>query len=169
LPHGCGHYLYSVRTGDESPGGVTAPPRLFPLLTGRKSVSKQHMLDIAASYDALAERAESLATENPDFQPRRAGAATATDERRGNRPSTTATGGTRRSAVRADEYRHPADPGRRREARMTDVRLTAQAWRLPVKSVLTDAARLRAFIDALLTPAQPIVWHDDTPPPSQGA
>jgi hypothetical protein len=35
--------------------------------------------------------------------------------------------------------------------------------------VLTDAARLRAFIDALLTPAQPIVWHDDTPPPSQGA
>ena len=32
-------------------------------------VSKQHMLDIAANYDALAERAESLATENPDFQP----------------------------------------------------------------------------------------------------
>jgi hypothetical protein len=32
-------------------------------------VSKQHMLDIAANYDALAERAASLATENPDFRP----------------------------------------------------------------------------------------------------
>jgi hypothetical protein len=27
------------------------------------------LLDIAANYDALAERVESLATENPDFQP----------------------------------------------------------------------------------------------------
>ena len=32
-------------------------------------ISKQHMLAIAASYDALAERAASLATENPDFRP----------------------------------------------------------------------------------------------------
>ena len=31
-------------------------------------VSKQHMLDIAANYDALAERVESLAAENPDFR-----------------------------------------------------------------------------------------------------
>jgi hypothetical protein len=51
---------------------------------------------------------------------------------------------------------------------MSDVRLTAQARLRPVQAVLTDAARLRAFIDALLTPTQPIVWHDDTPPPSQG-
>ena len=32
-------------------------------------VSKQHMLEIAANYDALAERAESVAAERPNFQP----------------------------------------------------------------------------------------------------
>jgi hypothetical protein len=52
---------------------------------------------------------------------------------------------------------------------MIAVRLTARFRRATVRTTLTEAARLRAFIDALLTPTQPIVWHDATPPPSQGA
>ena len=52
---------------------------------------------------------------------------------------------------------------------MMTARMAARFRRATVLTTLTEAARLRAFIDALLTPTQPIVWHDGTPPPSQGA
>jgi hypothetical protein len=52
---------------------------------------------------------------------------------------------------------------------MMTARMAARFRRATVLTTLTEAARLRALIDALLTPTQPIVWHDDTPPPSQGA